>query len=232
MQTSSSSESQSTDPATTAAKRRANPLLDRLLAHRSQNHGRLRLGLIENLLQLKELWALDNAAYGDASLGFEQFHEMWRAFPSGLQVLYFEDVIVGAMGVWPLKAASARAFKDGQLKESAITREDFCTRANRPDATWYISGIVLKEELRGAGLSTSLLMPLAMRAWLNIPVQFPCEVLAIASSDDGIWLLPNRFGLERLREPGEMADGFPLYGRRYLTEGVLVASLSARGVQL
>src|SRR5258708_19775524 len=71
--------------------------------------------------QLEELWAIDSAAYGAASITYDKFREWWRGFPSGLQVLHWQQRIGGAMGLWPLSDRSAARLINAQIKESALT---------------------------------------------------------------------------------------------------------------
>jgi hypothetical protein len=75
---------------------------------------------------------------------------------------------------------------------------------------WYISGIVLRDELVG-GRTIRVLLPAALNSWVKLPIQYPCELLALASSKEGEALL-NRFNFIRMQNAHAMPDAFPLYG--------------------
>jgi len=52
-----------------------------------------RLGPICSQDELEELWAIDNSAYGAASITYEKFLDWWRAYPPGLLVLHWDQRI-------------------------------------------------------------------------------------------------------------------------------------------
>jgi hypothetical protein len=43
-------------------------------------------------------WAIDNSAYGTASIAYEKFLDWWRAYPPGLLVLHWDQRTGGAIG--------------------------------------------------------------------------------------------------------------------------------------
>jgi hypothetical protein len=81
----------------------------------------VRVGAIRSPVELRALWAIDCAAYGEASISFERFLEWWSAFPAGLHALFFGERILGALGLWPLSDAGADALKAGRLKEAGLS---------------------------------------------------------------------------------------------------------------
>jgi hypothetical protein len=93
------------------------------IRHFCPNRGgqELRVGAIRSPAELEELWAIDGAAYGEASITYEKFRDWWSSFPSGLRALFFQNRIMGAIGIWPLSARCAGFLKSARLKESQLT---------------------------------------------------------------------------------------------------------------
>jgi hypothetical protein len=73
-----------------------------------------RLGPICSQDELEELWAIDNSAYGAASITYEKFRDWWRAYPPGLMVLNWDRRIGGAIGLWPLSDRTAARLTNAQ----------------------------------------------------------------------------------------------------------------------
>jgi hypothetical protein len=86
----------------------------------NDNHQQLRVGPVRSPAELEDLWAIDNAAYGEASLTYERFQDWWSSFPLGLRALFFKNRVMGAIGIWPLSNRCARLLKSAQLKESQL----------------------------------------------------------------------------------------------------------------
>jgi transcriptional regulator with XRE-family HTH domain len=188
-----------------------------------ENH--FRVGPIPSQAALFDLWKIDEEGYGSDSIGFEQFVEMWRAFPNGLHVLYLDDEIVGAMGIWPLSKRCAANLVAGKISEREIKGASLKASANRPASTWYISGIVLKKKFMG-GRAIRVLLPAALSAWFNLPIKFPCQLLAIASSAQGENLL-KRFRFFRMQHGQDMPDGHPLYALNVASRAELIEQLQS-----
>jgi hypothetical protein len=108
-----------------------------------------RLGPICSQDELEELWAIDNSAYGAASITYEKFRDWWRAYPPGLMVLNWDRRIGGAIGLWPLSDRTAARLTNAQLKESDLTGEMMRPFREAQTRHWYVSGIVLRPELAG-----------------------------------------------------------------------------------
>ena len=187
------------------------------------DENRFRVGPIPSPAALFDLWKIDNTAYGSDSISFEQFEEMWRAFPNGLHVLYLDNEIIGAMGIWPLSKQCAADLVNAKISEREIKGISLRASATRPASTWYISGIVLKEKFMG-GRAIRVLLPAVLAAWFNLPVKFPCELLAIASSPGGEALL-RRFRFFRMQHGHAMPDGHPLYALDVASRAELLEQL-------
>ena len=51
--------------------------------------------------RLQSSWAIDKAAYGEASITYEHW---WTSFPLGLWALFYQKRVMGAIGIWPLSS--------------------------------------------------------------------------------------------------------------------------------
>jgi hypothetical protein len=49
------------------------------------DHQQLRVGPVRSPAELEDLWAIDKAAYEEASITYERFDEWWASFPLGLR---------------------------------------------------------------------------------------------------------------------------------------------------
>jgi hypothetical protein len=79
-----------------------------------------------------------------------------------------------------------------------------------PVRSWYVTGIVLLSEWRRTR-ATRCLYEWGISSWLTeAKIAFPCDILALASSQDGENVL-KRFHFFIEREAGDMPDGFSLY---------------------
>ena len=152
-------------------------------------HEHLRVGHIRSCGELHDLWAIDNDAYGEASIAYDKFEDWWRGYPFGLHALFFRTRVMGAIGIWPLSTSCAGLLKAARLKESEITGRQMRVFRDAPARYWYVSGIVLRPELIG-GRAIKILLSHGVGSWLaSAHIQFPCELLALAYSDQGQALL-------------------------------------------
>jgi hypothetical protein len=117
----------------------------------------LRVGSIRSPAELQDLWAIDKAAYKEASITYERFHQWWSSFPLGLRALFFRNRVMGAIGVWPLSDRYGRLMKAAQLKESQLIGRVMRRHLEQPPRFWYVSGLVLTPQLIGSGAIRVLL---------------------------------------------------------------------------
>ena len=110
----------------------------------------LRVGPVRSPAELEDLWAIDNAAYAEASITYERFQDWWSSFPLGLRALFFKNRVMGAIGIWPLSNRCARLLKSAQLKESQLMGRTMRGYIDSPARFWYVSGIVLRPQLVGS----------------------------------------------------------------------------------
>ncbi len=192
---------------------------------------KLRIGLIRTPSQLEDLWAIDNTAYGEASITMEQFRAMWEAYPLGLRVLFYGNEIIGAIGLWPLDEVWADKLKQAKIKESQLAASIMRPFVKKPAKYWYISGIVLRTQLIG-GRCIKVLVSQGIGAWLKeAKISYPCEMLALASSASGRALL-ERFGFLLYQKESIMPDGFPLYLHDAASRSIFVTHLKARNLDV
>jgi hypothetical protein len=192
-------------------------------------HEHLRVRYVRSTAELEDLWEIDNAAYGEASISYEKFQDWWFSYPSGLHALFFRTRVMGAIGIWPLSAHCAELFTHGRIKESQLYGQAMRPFMNSPTKFWYISGIVLRSELRG-GRAIKILLSRGIGRWLACArIDFPCELLALAYSEQGRALLEG-FDFFKLQNARAMPDGVPLFALQVSDKNQLLTSLNSRGV--
>ena len=95
---------------------------------------------IQSTAELEDLWEIDNAAYGEASITYEKFRDWWFSYPPGLHALFFRTRVMVAIGIWPLSARYAELFRNGRIKESQLNGRAMRPFMNTPAQSWYIMG--------------------------------------------------------------------------------------------
>jgi hypothetical protein len=197
----------------------------------ADDHQQLRVGPVRSPAELEDLWAIDSAAYGEASITYEKFQDWWSCFPPGLRALFFRNRIMGAIGLWPLSPRCSRLMKLAQLKESQLIGRTMRTYLGSPAQSWYVSGIVLRPQLIGSR-AIRVLLSQGMGSWLNSPnIAFPCELLALAYSAQGQALLEG-FNFFRIQNGAAMPDRVPLFGLELDTREQFVSLLKGKGLDL
>jgi hypothetical protein len=192
-------------------------------------HEHLHVRYVRSTAELEDLWEIDNAAYGEASITYEKFQDWWFSYPSGLHALFFRTRVMGAIGIWPLSARSAELFTTGRLKESQLNGRAMRPFINDSTQFWYISGIVLRSELRG-GRAIKILLSRGIGCWLaRAHIHFPCDLLALAYSEQGQALLEG-FDFFKLQNAKAMPDGVPLFALKVSDREQLLSSLNSKGV--
>lgn len=170
---------------------------------------RLRIGRVESERVLRELFLIDDEAYGDDSISYELFKDLWSAFPQGLIALYCDDRIIGAIGIWPLDSSWAERLKNGRIRERDLDPGSMKKYRTRAAAFWHISGVVLSPSASPRAVRT--LLADGIRTWrIEAKIAFPSAFLALASSDEGRLML-ERFGFFRIQNASAMPDKLPLY---------------------
>jgi hypothetical protein len=197
----------------------------------ADDHQQLRVGPVRSPAELEDLWAIDSAAYGEASITYEKFQDWWSCFPPGLRALFFRNRIMGAIGLWPLSPRCSRLLKSAQIKESQLIGRTMRSYLGSPARSWYVSGIVLRPQLIGSR-AIRVLLSQGMGSWLNSPnIAFPCELLALAYSAQGQALLEG-FNFFRIQNGAAMPDHVPLFGLELDTREQFVSLLRARGLEV
>ena len=197
-----------------------------------QARANLRIGEIRTPGELFTLWTIDNAAYGDGNITYEHFLALWNSYPHGLHVLYHENEILGAMGIWPVTPVWAARLKSAQLKEAELDARMVIEAARNPAQSWYVTGLMLRDELIGYGGGVKKLLNGALGVWLHrLKVGYPCEILALAYSEDGDRLL-QRFGFHIAQQRHFMPDNIPLYRLAAQNKKELLGLLCSRNLDV
>ena len=187
----------------------------------------LRVRYVETRGELHALWQIDDEAYERASIPYDTFERWWAAYPPGLKGLFAGSDVMGAIGIWPLSKTWAASFCTGTVKEHDLPIETLRRFRSRAADHWYISGIVLKQHLRGTEAVKTLL---SEGLWLwakREECRFPAEVLALAYSKKGEELL-RRFAFSLFLSSGQTADGIPMYRRRFASRDDVIRALASR----
>jgi hypothetical protein len=136
---------------------------------------------------------------------------------------------MGAIGIWPLSARLAELFTNGRIKESQLNGRAMRPFISTSTQFWYISGIVLRSELRG-GRAIKILLSRGIGCWLaRAHIHFPCQLLALAYSEQGQALLEG-FDFFKLQNAKAMPDGVPLFALEVSDREQLLSSLNSKGV--
>src|SRR5271165_1202242 len=197
----------------------------------NDNHQQLRVGPVRSPAELEDLWATDSAAYGEASITYERFQDWWSSFPLGLRALFFQNRVMGAIGIWPLSNRCARLLKSAQLRESQLIGRMMRRHLEQPPRFWYVSGLVLRPQLSGSR-AIRLLLSQGIGFWLKSPnMTYPCELLALAYSAQGQALL-ERFNFFRVQNAAAMPDHVPLFCLELDNREQFVSMLEERGLDL
>ena len=201
------------------------------LQRQSDGDHQLRVEAIQSPAELQELWAIDKAAYGEASLTYEQFLDWWSSFPLGLWALFCEKRVVGAIGIWPLSVRTAKWLKSAKLKESDLGGPIMGPFTKRPARAWYISGLVLQPQLSGSDAIRTLFSG-GIGSWLRrTNIAFPCQLLALAYFAETEFFLES-FGFSLIQNATEMPDRLPLFGLKLGSREQLVSLLKDKGLTI
>jgi transcriptional regulator with XRE-family HTH domain len=192
----------------------------------------LRIGVIRSKAELHNLWAIDNQAYPDGNITFEHFLELWEAFPTGLHVLFHENEIMGAIGIWPVTRGWAEKLKAARLKEAQLDGRMVQMAARGPANLWYVTGLMLRPELIGRGGGVMRLLNSALTSWLEkADHRYPSEILALAYSAHGSRML-DRFRFHIIQHSENMPDKLDLYGLILPSRNELLRLLRERNLSV
>lgn len=166
----------------------------------------------ESLDRLRQLWLIDQEAYGDLSLSFESFQQWWLRYSRGSLLLIDSfDMIAGSIGIYPLSEADYLGLLSGRLPESEIkpVLYDECDLFGSQH--WYASGIVLDSAFRGSPVVLKQLLKNGLSAWLDGGhVRFPVKICSIAEYEVGAKTL--RFlGFDKATDGRDCPDGCDIY---------------------
>jgi hypothetical protein len=179
---------------------------------KTPRHKRLTIRHIHDETELAAVWRLDRAAYGSLAEPLDTLRSWWEAFPSGIYGLFFDDSLIGAVGVWPVSANWIRSLASGHVSELSLPVQSLARHKTRPSSVWYIAGVALLPIARTSS-ATAMLLRQGIALWARSPlVQYPCSLYAIAASREGQALL-TRFAFTCLQPGSHLRDGKPLYAK-------------------
>jgi|GEM_PF-2270905 len=187
---------------------------------------------IQSTEELEQLWQIDLEAYQEACITLDEFYGWWDRYEPGLKVLFRGEKVVGAFGLWPLTSKIAKRFKEGEMREGDLHPFELLDSDSCKTRYWYVSGIVLRPELRKSPKTNPIVMLLTvgLNIWLESGhLDFPVEVSAIAYSKEGQRLL-ERFGYIKIRDICNSSDPYPLYCLKARSKHDLANILRKRGI--
>ncbi len=197
---------------------------------KSDTTHQFRLGSISSPDELEELWAIDNSAYGTASITYEKFLDCWRAYPPGLLVLHWDQHIGGAIGLWPLSERAAARLTNARMKESDLTGRMMRRYRKAPACKWYISGMVLRPELIGTCAIRVLLGDGLCHWFSTAAIAFPFQLLVLSPPWPESELLLASFGFYCWQKAHAMPDGVDLFILDVANREEFISLLEARGI--
>src|ERR1035437_4824967 len=162
--------------------------------------------------EVRQLYTLDTAAYGETGLSFPVFLEWWKCYPKGIWAFFEKGQVIGALGFWPITRLLYGKLSSGRIYERDIRGSDFrLTRDSGLDCNWYISGLVFGTTFGYSQAKLVALLYSTLVSWMaSLPQNDLICASAIAYSSAGEALL-NRFGFRLMREAPDMPDGYPFY---------------------
>lgn len=166
----------------------------------------------ENLDRLRQLWLIDQEAYGELSLSFESFRHWWERYSMGSLLLIDNlDMIAGSIGIYPLNEPDYLGLVTGVRSESQIQPMLYDECDLYGSQHWYASGIVLDSAFRGSPTVLKQLLKNGLSAWLDSGhVRFPVRICSIAEYEVGAKTL--RFlGFDKATDGCNCPDGCDIY---------------------
>lgn len=151
----------------------------------------LKFKTVQDKETLKQLWKIDQQAYGDYNINFDTFLEWWTKFPLSNLVMMRGSTILGSVGILPLTEECFEDLKELRKREQNIHAQDIMSVDQaRSCRTWYISGIML---VSTPEQTFHLLISQALRHWLDIALDdigiFKFLALAYTKADQDLLLL-------------------------------------------
>lgn len=167
---------------------------------------------IQTITELKKLWEIDAEAYGEASLNYQTFQEWWLAYQKGLYAIFIDGEVVGALGIWPATKKWTDELSSGISGEKDLPIDAIKRAGERGTDHWYISGLVIKKQLKRSAAVPVLLKEATLGWAIDSKLKHPVNLSAIAISDDGEKLL-SRYGFNLVTPGNKMIGGYSLYSK-------------------
>lgn len=138
----------------------------RRIKSRIKRDTKLKFKTVEDKETLKQLWKIDQQAYGDYNISFETFLEWWTKYPLSNLVMMRGSEILGSVGILPLTQECFEELKELHKKEQNIRLHDILSIDQAPFCkTWYISGAMLVDKSEQV---LPLLIAQALEHWLSM----------------------------------------------------------------
>lgn len=138
--------------------------------------------------QIRQVWERDNAAYGEANIGFPELASWFEAYPAGGLYVWHHARIIAGSGLWPLTTSAYAALKAGQLAEDGIGPACF-PAPGQAAPWWHLSGVFVEPEFRRTWVLPALLAETFWHWSEAAPLGDSAAVLACSITPGGVRIL-------------------------------------------
>lgn len=176
--------------------------------------------------ELRRLWQIDCAAYGERSITFEQFLAQWQSFPHFPKALFFRDEIAAAIGILPTTEARMKDFAEGRVSEASLQDDPLGEYMIGNVNAWLIDGMVRNPKFPMA--ATRELVCSSILSWIGDGLMcYPLNIYAIGQNRRGMNLI-TRAGFKLIKTAESLPDGMPFYVLHVESESKLLRLLLER----
>lgn len=162
-------------------------------------------GPVRSDAELAAVWSIDAASYQEAALPLSILNAWWSAYPEGLTCVRRNDILLGAMGIWPISGSQYDQFRAGNIREADLTPH---VHLDDDSIAWYISGFAITKSAPRRAVY-ELVKGVGER-FVTSPPACPMSMVALGWSGAGMRIL-DRFGFTNTVSPDVTADRQPLY---------------------
>lgn len=160
------------------------------------------LKVVENQKELRKIVEMDSESYQDLTMGFEKYLALWKRYPKGINILIYQNEIIGIFSIWPVKGRIFKKLVEGSVAEEEVRLSDIPNIKNHGRcSTWYVSNIQIINSHRHSGIVYHLFSRTIKRWFASNKVVLPLKICSMAYSDSGEHLL-KKAGFVKVRDKG------------------------------
>ena len=196
---------------------KSNRGLDIIRAFKTKQNNEISIGYIKTEKDLNDLSLLDHEYYGISNISYSKLYEWWANDKKAISIVYNNDILYGAFGIFPVTKKWINQFYNGRIGESSLDSTTIKRAMSQECSDWYISGIVVRKTRQRPFIVIRLLKEASICWILNSKLNYPINLWAAAFSEDGENLL-RKFDFQLERTKKQMFDNFPLYKKTFQKE--------------